>query len=159
MATWITDRTQEDVDRVNIVKAQIISAYAGTEIIDPALMTEWNAGMKGALSYTDFNRIESGMAEIAEELDVTLDLKTEWTASQCFTVSDGQRWINNINALRAECDGYSDTPETPKSMNWLTFQIMNRIEKILSDIESKANSADASFAGEIMTGEDYYGFY
>lgn len=159
MATWITDRTQEDVDRVSIVKAYMIRFYAGNESINPELKAEWEAGMKGALSYTDFNRIESGMAGIAEELNVTLDLKTEWTASQYFTVSDGQRWINNINALRAECDGYSDTPETPESMNWLDYQTMNKIEKILSDIESRANSADASFAGEIMTGEDYYGFY
>lgn len=159
MARWITDRTQEDVDRVSIVKERMIRFYAGGESINPALKAEWDAGMKGALSYTDFNRIESGMAEIAEELNVSLELKTEWTASQYFTVSDGQRWINNINALRAECNGYSDTPETPKSMNWLDYQTMNKIEKILSDIESRANGVNASFSGEIMTGEDYYGFY
>ena len=60
MATWITDRTQADVDRVKELTAK---ARTGTWTEEE--QQEWASGMKGALSYTDYNRIESGMKELA----------------------------------------------------------------------------------------------
>lgn len=61
MATWITDRTQADVDRVKELTAK---ARSGTWTEEE--QQEWAAGMKGALSYTDYNRIENGIKELAE---------------------------------------------------------------------------------------------
>lgn len=61
MATWITDRTQADVDRVKELTAK---ARTGTWTEEE--QQEWAAGMKGALSYTDYNRLENGMKELAE---------------------------------------------------------------------------------------------
>lgn len=61
MATWITDRTQADVDRVKELTAK---ARTGTWTEEE--QQEWASGMKGALSYTDYSRIESGMKELAE---------------------------------------------------------------------------------------------
>lgn len=61
MATWITDRTQADVDRV---KEIAVKARTGTWTEEE--QQEWAAGMKGALSYTDYNRIENGIKELAE---------------------------------------------------------------------------------------------
>lgn len=60
MATWITDRTQADVDRV---KEIAVKARTGTWTEEE--QQEWASGMKGALSYTDYNRIESGIKELA----------------------------------------------------------------------------------------------
>lgn len=60
MATWITDRTQADVDRVKELTAK---ARTGTWTEEE--QQEWAAGMKGALSYTDYSRIESGIKELA----------------------------------------------------------------------------------------------
>ena len=60
MATWITDRTQADVDRVKELTAK---ARTGTWTEEE--QQEWAAGMKGALSYTDYNRIENGIKELA----------------------------------------------------------------------------------------------
>jgi hypothetical protein len=60
MATWITDRTQADIDRVKELTAK---ARTGTWTEEE--QQEWASGMKGALSYTDYNRIESGMKELA----------------------------------------------------------------------------------------------
>ena len=61
MATWITDRTQADVDRVKELTAKArTGTWTGEE------RSEWAAGMKGALSYTDYNRIENGIEELAE---------------------------------------------------------------------------------------------
>lgn len=61
MATWITDRTQADIDRV-----KEIAFKARTGIWTEEEQQEWAAGMKGALSYTDYNRIENGIKELAE---------------------------------------------------------------------------------------------
>lgn len=61
MATWITDRTQADVDRV---KELTEKARTGTWTEEE--QQEWASGMKGALSYTDYNRIENGIKELAE---------------------------------------------------------------------------------------------
>ena len=61
MATWITDRTQADIDRV---KEIAVKARTGTWTEEE--QQEWAAGMKGALSYTDYNRIENGIKELAE---------------------------------------------------------------------------------------------
>lgn len=61
MATWITDRTQADVDRV-----KELTAKAGTGTWTEEEQQEWASGMKGALSYTDYSRIENGMKELAE---------------------------------------------------------------------------------------------
>lgn len=60
MATWITDRTQADIDRVKELTAK---ARTGTWTEEE--QQEWAAGMKGALSYTDYNRIENGIKELA----------------------------------------------------------------------------------------------
>lgn len=61
MATWITDRTQADIDRVKELTAK---ARTGTWTEEE--QQEWAAGMKGALSYTDYSRIENGIKELAE---------------------------------------------------------------------------------------------
>lgn len=61
MATWITDRTQADIDRV---KELAVKARTGTWTEEE--QQEWAAGMKGALSYADYNRIENGIKELAE---------------------------------------------------------------------------------------------
>lgn len=60
MATWITDRTQADIDRV-----KELTAKARTSTWTEEEQQEWAAGMKGALSYTDYNRIENGIKELA----------------------------------------------------------------------------------------------
>lgn len=61
MATWITDRTQADIDRV---KEIAVKARTGTWTEEE--QQEWASGMKGALSYTDYSRIENGIKELAE---------------------------------------------------------------------------------------------
>lgn len=61
MATWITDRTQADVDRVKELTAK---ARTGTWTEEE--QQEWASGMKGALSYTDYSRIENGIKELAK---------------------------------------------------------------------------------------------
>lgn len=149
---WITDRTQSDVDRV-----KEIAAKARTGTWTEAEQAEWVAGMKGALSYTDFNRIESGVLELANILGASVNVKTDWSVSGYLTTSDASRWLANIEAIRSKNSGSSKIGQTPTSMNKLTFDIMNQIESILEDIETLAKTY-VTFSGEYMTGEGQYGF-
>lgn len=152
MAQWITDRTQSDVDRV-----KEITAKARTGIWTDAEQKEWLAGMKGALNYTDFNRIESGIQELGFIVGASVSVKTDWTDSGYMKVSDATRWLSNINSIRAKCSGPSAIADTPESMNKLNFSTMNQIEQILLDIETLAKTY-VTFSGEYMTGEGQYGF-
>lgn len=147
---WITDRTQSDVDHV---KELLSKAGTWTE----AEREEWLAGMKGALSYTDFNRIESGIQELASIVGASVSVRTDWTVDGYMKVSDATRWLSNINAIRAKCSGSSSLADTPGSMDRLNFLTMNQIEGILSSIESLAKTY-VTFSGEYMTGDGQYGF-
>lgn len=152
MARWITDRTQSDVDRV---KKITVKARTGTWT--KAEQSEWLAGMKGALSYMDFNRIESGIQELGSIVGASVSVRIDWTVDGYMKVSDATRWLSNINSIRAKCSGPSGIVDTPESMNKLDFLRMNQIEQILFDIETLAKTY-VTFSGEYMTGDGQYGF-
>lgn len=152
MGQWITDRTQSDVNHV-----KEITAKARTGTWTKAEQSEWLAGMKGALNYTDFNRIESGIQELGSIAGASVSVRTDWTVDGYMKVSDAIRWLSNINSIRAKCSGSSGIADTPESMNKLDFSTMNQIEQILFDIETLAKTY-VTFSGEYMTGEGQYGF-
>lgn len=152
MAQWITDRTLSDVNRV-----KEITAKARTGTWTESERAEWISGMKGALNYTDFNRIESGIQELGFIVGASVSVRTDWTIDGYMKVSDATRWLSNINSIRAKCSGPSAIADTPESMNKLNFSTMNQIEQILLDIETLAK-AYTIFSGEYMTGEGQYGF-
>lgn len=149
---WITDRTQSDID---LVKSVTEKARTGTWTEEER--AAWLAGMKGALSYTDFNRIETGVKELADILGASVDVKTDWTVSGILSSLDAARWLSNVAAIREKNSGKAHTPDTPASMDKLTFETMNQFESVLSDIESIAKTY-VTFSGEYMTGEGQYGF-
>lgn len=152
MGQWITDRTQSDVNHVKeITEKARTGTWTKTE------QSEWLAGMKGALNYTDFNRIESGIQELGSIVGVSVSVRTDWTVDGYMKVSDAARWLSNINSIRAKCSGSSAIADTPESMNKLDFSTMNQIEQILLDIETLAKTY-VTFSGEYMTGEGQYGF-
>lgn len=154
MAIWITDRTQADVDRVNELHTK---ANVGTWT--EAEQAEWAAGMKGALSYTDYNRVESGVSELAATLGASVSIKTNWTAEGYMTTSDANRWLSNVSSIRAKCSGPGGLPSTPTSMDKLTYKTMNEIEEILAKIERIAND-HSLYCGEVICGgEPYYAVY
>lgn len=151
MVTWITDRTYEDVSRVSEISEK---GRSGTWSADE--QAEWAAGMKGALSYMDYNRIESGIQEIASILNASVSVKTDWDVNGYLTVSDASRWLSNIKAIRSLCSGKNDTPETPASLNYLHYTIINQVEEILLDIETIANNNLIYCSEPVCGGEPYY---
>lgn len=89
MAKWITDRTQADVDRV-----KELTAKARTGTWTTAEQQEWAAGMKGALSYTDYARIEQGMKELADIVGVKLPIDPISVVTALNTSGDIPAWDN-----------------------------------------------------------------
>lgn len=152
MSTWITDRTNEDVRRAaELTGKGRLNTWTEEE------QAEWLAGMKGALSYTDYNRIEGGIQEIADILNASVSVKTDWDVNGYLTVSDASRWLVNISNIRAKCSGPGGLFDTPASMNNLTYQTMNLIETILAEVERIANDHLLYCSEPICGGEPYYG--
>ena len=89
MAKWITDRTQADVDRV-----KELTAKARTGTWTTAEQQEWASGMKGALSYTDYARIEQGMKEIADIVGVKLPIDPISVVTALNTSGNIPAWDN-----------------------------------------------------------------
>lgn len=151
MSQWITDRTYADVVRV-----QKISEKAKTNTWTEEEQAEWAAGMKGALSYMDYNRIESGIQEIAAVLNASVSVKTNWDVNGYLTTADASRWLSNIKAIRSLCSGKNDAPEIPASLNYLHYTIINQVEEILLDIETIANNHLIYCSEPVCGGEPYY---
>lgn len=151
MSQWITDRTYADVVRV-----QKISEKAKTNTWTEEEQAEWAVGMKGALSYMDYNRIESGIQEIAAVLNASVSVKTNWDVNGYLTTADASRWLSNIKAIRSLCSGKNDTPEIPASLNYLHYTIINQVEEILLDIETIANNHLIYCSEPVCGGEPYY---
>ena len=142
----IYDRTQADVNRVKELAAK---GKAGTWTA--AERTEWLAGMKGAYTYKDFNRVESAVAEIAGMLGVTVNTVTNWKETSVLREADTQRYLGNIRKLRTVCQGLTNTPATPESLRRISYVTANNIEKIIGALADAANLAFRS--GELYSGE------
>lgn len=151
MTRWITDRTSDDVAQV-----KSLALKAKTGIWTEEEQAKWAAGMKGALSYMDYNRIEGGIQEIAGILNASVSVKTNWDVNGYLTSSDASRWLSNIRTIRSLCSGKNDTPQTPVSLNYLHYTIINQVEEILLDIETIANNHLIYCSEPVCGGEPYY---
>lgn len=154
MTKWITDRTYADIEQVKEISAK---AKAGTWTTEEQEL--WAAGMKGALSYMDYNRIESGIKDIANILQAKVSVKTDWDENGYLNANDATRWLDNIKSIRSLCNGKSSSPETPSGYSTLTFyrySLINSIEQILLDIETVANDHLLYCSEPVCGGEPYY---
>lgn len=133
----ITDRTQADV-------------LLGTE--------------KGRYSVADLNRVEQAVAEIysiAKELDVSgiSQIKTDWACCEGFspkqwpTQSQMARYLSNIIRL---CEGVEIAANLPRTMENLTFDGANQIEKALFAAYNRILDMIQifRFSGEVFAGEE-----
>lgn len=149
--TLVTDRTLEDVQRVQLLTTK--------KVLSSTEQVEWYAGMKGAYNYSDLNRVESAVQYIAsalQEADVNLrayatnlqvewqsafevpydptaydlNIKTDWVYDDSnLNTSEMTRYLSNatyiIGAIQAEY------PQLPQSMHSLNYTGANNIERAL----------------------------
>lgn len=111
---------------------------------------------RGAYNYTDLNRVERAVAELADELSLKLVTKTDWTAWDIPKQADMDRFLGNISAIRRAGvkigkQTTSSTPPVPRSMKNLSYSHANAIEKILYDVSFTA--AEQLRSGELICGE------
>ena len=121
MATWITDRTQSDVNRV-----KEIAAKARTGTWTTSEQQEWAAGMKGALSYTDYNRLENGMKELAGIVGAAYSARTVQQNIQVVTAKNESGEIPSWDSSKSKAEFFM--PLTAKKAGLLLRSLKFRIK-------------------------------
>ena len=86
---------------------------------------------KGAYNYSDLNRVERAVKEISEIVGLGLVTKTDWTIQDIPSTVEMVRYLQNISTIRELIPDVSNIPDVPVTMNNLTFDSANNIEKIL----------------------------
>ena len=133
MDTLITDRTQADADARN---------EKGT----------YNAG--------DLNRVGAAVAYVAGRLfecgtSVNVSPKQDWSESDTPTASQMERYRSEVAALRDALAAMPTTPQAPTTMENLTWNGANNLEKILQDADVLISNLKAAwfFSGDLFSGE------
>jgi hypothetical protein len=163
----VTDRTEADVKAVRTLADKIAQKTATA-----AELATWNAGtLKGAYNVSDMNRVTAAMEYLnsvftergyntgytpveISHLDGTKD--TVWQENdEDIRFTNIETYRRNVAAIRAQFTQLSTTPETPESMQLLTWAKANDIEKILVDIDGGLwrMEKDRIYSGEVFAGE------
>ena len=119
---------------------------------------------KGTYGFSDLNRVEGTVAEIAAlfpVLDIGLDLetKTDWGLPGAFSAaswpaaSQMQRYLGNVASIRS---AFQIPTQLPATMARLTWSGANSIEKVLQTAMARATGTIQTFrySGEIYAGEE-----
>lgn len=119
---------------------------------------------KGLYSYTDLNRVETAVEEIAAMITalgfaLVLDTKTDWTLPGDFSVSGWPvasqmtRYLGNVTAIKNMLSIPIGLPETMGDLNW---QSANNIEKVLQNAYARIEGIKKTYrySGEFYAGED-----
>lgn len=149
MVNLITDRSLE---HVNLHRRL---AEKGWSNMTTSERTTWQSGdaTKGAYNYTDLNRVETAVAELSEFFRLGLKTKTDWGNWDIpYLKEQGvERYLNNVKRVRDACPSSLGFPTLPNSMDNLTYEGANNIEKVLVLAYQYAESIARS--GEIYSGE------
>ena len=149
MVELITDRTQYHVALLNKLRRKPWSSMTSSE------KSAWyKDAAKGAYNYTDLNRVETAVTELARRLGLTLTTKTNWTLWDVPTTNDMERYLRNVQTIRDACPGDADFPDLPYSMSGLTYVGANNIEKTLMLVYQNIDTGDHKCVlGEFILGE------
>jgi hypothetical protein len=105
---------------------------------------------KGAYNFSDLNRVERAVEELAELLGVEIETKTNWSAWDIPTRSDVTRYLGNVRTIQNLCGENTVLPETLEKM---TYATANEIEAVLLRCRNIAESTIR--CGELVCGEVY----
>lgn len=150
----ITDRTQFDVDRVNVLRKK------GWANLTPEEHSEWENGMKGAYNCIDMNRVQSAVRYLGDRFaavgyPLELSEAKTWTVQDVPTLTDLENYLADVRAIRGALTLLKTTPPTPDTMIGLNHIRANNIEQILLDADRLLSNTIASFvySGDIFGGE------
>lgn len=147
MLEFVTDRTQS---HVNLLKRLSKIPYSSMTTSQQA---QWyDEAAKGAYNYADLNRVETAVAALSKALGLGLVTKTDWTKWDVPTVADMERYIGNVVAIRDACPWDLALPSIPATMNRLSYEGANNIEKLLQSVWA-AHSIRTAVLGRGVLGE------
>lgn len=152
--TLVVDRTKADVDRWQALHDKGYFNLTASE------KAEWLAGMKGAYNASDLNRVGQAMQYLSERFRTygyisAVTARVDWTMTDIPVQTDMEAYLSDVRHLRGLVAMLTTTPQTPASMELLTWSTANDIEKILADIEDTlGRMRDGWFySGELFSGE------
>lgn len=97
---------------------------------------------KGAYNYSDLNRVERVVKEISDSEGLGLVTKNDWTMWDIPKASDMSRYLSNVKAIQE----YAGTSiELPDTMDNLTYEYANNIEKVIEAGLSTASAVMEDF--------------
>lgn len=141
MDELIYDRTQADVEYA--------LAHPNSELF-----------LKGAYNYTDLNRIEQWCEYIAEQLNlygykvnITTNIEFyDWDMEDFPTRETMKTIRDNVEKLKEAFIAFTNVPD---SLEKMTYEKANNLEKVLHELDILINNMIASFyySGEIYSGE------
>ena len=139
MAELIFDRTQADVDE----NLRLTAGMKDGTLTEPEKELYFSE-LKGRYSYTDLNRVESAVAEIAAKLTANgfptdVSVKTDWEPEDKMRRADVIRYLNNIDAIRRRLPE-SVAPAAVPISRWLDYTAANDIERTIWMAESVIGS-------------------
>lgn len=156
-STLIYDRTSVDFQRWEYLRNKGLLNMTDDE------RAEWLAGMKGAYSKTDLNRVGEALNDLRDRLaaagyiqyQTDFVAKTNWTITSIPTAEDLTYYLKCISNIREAMAHYENTPPAPADTGTLTIDEANNIEKILYDVEGLLNNMLASrfYSADLMAGE------
>ena len=149
MVELITDRTQYHVTLLNRLRKKPWSSMTASE------QSAWNGeAAKGAYNYTDLNRVETAVAELATELGLNLITKTNWSLWDVPVAAEMERYLGNVVSIRDACPGDIEFPTLPDSMSGLTYEGANSIEEVLLLVyQNIAEGEHSCVLGKFILGE------
>ena len=106
---------------------------------------------KGAYNYSDLNRVELAVSEIAKSFGLPVATKTNWGPWDVPRQSDMARYLGNVWAIRELLPTKDDLPVLPASLYSMTYTTANDIEIILTAAEEHAQRLLR--CGELYCGE------
>lgn len=150
----ITDRTQQDVDRVNAL------ARKGWANMTAEERSEWEIGLKGAYNYADLNRVQSAVRYLKDRFAevgyfVNVSEAQTWTTQDTPTLAQMEDYLADVRAIRGVLTLLKTTPLVPDTMVGLNHIEANNIEQILLDVDRLLSNMISGFvySGDIFGGE------
>ena len=150
----ITDRTVDDLVSLETIKS--IPWQQMTEEQKQSFLRD----AKGAYNVSDLVRIGTVLNWLASQLNkygfsISLRVKTTWEYDDIPTLQDLNAYTELMQIIRGSVTVFSDTPDTPATMNSLYYLDANAIEEFLTDVDLLLKNLVLSwfFSGEIYSGE------
>lgn len=138
----ITDRTSTDTSRRTTLRAKIKDRTATS-----AEWSEWLSPLKGAYNASDLNRVGEAVQYLADLLasfgySVPVQPKTDWTIEDIPRAADMDTYLGDVRRIKEKF--YGTTP-LPATMNDLTAEGANNIERLLAELDVYIGRMTAGF--------------